>query len=73
MISSIHVYVGAVHSKISESVWEKMGSEMSKLFNCDMVISNKESELLNTKLSIDGKMTPKEAMKVQRKFESYLE
>lgn len=70
MISSIHVYIGTVHNHIPDDVWEKMGAEMSAQFDCDFVLRTVDQ--FNTKLSVDGDMSPDEMLSVQDKFESYL-
>lgn len=70
MISSIHVYIGTVHNHIPDSVWEKMGSEMSKLFNCDFLLIPIDKP--DTKLSVGGEFSPMDMLKVQEKFESYI-
>jgi hypothetical protein len=70
MITSIHVYIGAVHNHIQESTWEKMGAEMSEKYDCDMVLCFVDQ--LNTKLSVDGDLTPDEMVNVQYDFQGYL-
>ena len=70
MITSIHIYVGKVHKHIKQDIWEKLGSEMSKKYDCDLVLRTVEQ--FNTKLSVQGDLTFDEMTSVQSDFACYL-
>lgn len=71
MISSIHIYVGRVHSHLPESFWDEVGSDLHQKYECDLVIVPVEDE--NTRLSIDGDLTPDEMFDVQDSFGKHMQ
>ena len=71
MISSIHIYVGRVHSHLPESFWDEVGKDLSTKYDCDLVIVPVDE--LNTRLSVDGDMTPDEMMDVKYSFGAHME
>ena len=71
MISSIHIYVGRVHSHLPESFWEQVGSDLHHKYECDLVITPVDEE--NTRLSIDGDLTPDEMFNVQDSFGQHMQ
>lgn len=71
MISSIHIYVGRVHSHLPESFWDEVGSDLHKKYKCDLVIIPVDEQ--NTRLSVDGDMTPDEMFNVQDSFGAHME
>jgi len=71
MISSIHIYVGRVHSHLPETFWEEVGSDLHQKYECDLVIVPVEDE--NTRLSIDGDLTPDEMFDVQDSFGKHMQ
>jgi hypothetical protein len=71
MITSIHIYVGRVHSHLPESFWDDVGKDLSEQYQCDLVIVSVDEE--NTRLSVDGDMTPDEMMNVKDSFGSHMQ
>lgn len=71
MISSIHIYVGRVHSHLPESFWDEVGSDLHRKYQCDLVIVPVDEE--NTRLSIDGDLTPDEMFNVQDSFGQHMQ
>jgi hypothetical protein len=71
MITSIHIYVGRVHSHLPESFWDEVGSDLHQKYECDLVIVPVDEE--NTRLSVEGDMTPEEMMNVKYSFGTYMQ
>lgn len=71
MISSIHVYVGRIHSHLPESFWNEVGSDLHQKYECDLVIVPVDEE--NTRLSVEGDMTPEEMIAVKDSFGAHME
>lgn len=71
MISSIHIYVGRLHINYPESFWDEVGKDLSTKYDCDLVIVPVDE--LNTRLSVDGDITPDEMMDVKYSFGAHME
>lgn len=71
MISSIHIYIGRVHSHLPESFWNVVGSDLHEKYECDLVIQSVDEE--NTRLSVDGDLTTDEMFSVREDFGKHME
>ena len=71
MISSIHIYIGRVHSYLPQSFWDDVGSDLHQKYECDLVIMPVDEE--NTRLNVEGDLTPDEMMAVKDSFGSHMQ
>jgi hypothetical protein len=71
MISSINIYVGRVHRHLPESFWNNVGKDLSEKYQCDLVITPVNEQ--NTRLSVNGEMTPAEMMQVKDSFGRHMQ
>lgn len=71
MISSIHIYIGRVHSHLPQSFWDDVGSDLYQKYECDLVIMPVDEE--NTRLNVEGDLTPDEMIDVKFSFGEHMQ
>lgn len=72
MIDSVHIYIGTLHHHFPESMWQAMGKEMSEKFDCDVIFKTVDDNT-DTRMLLDGDLSPDEMIDCQMIFSEHIE